>query len=320
MKVGKEEDGSIGAMIDMGSDLFVMHEHAVYAIRLADHIDPDRSNIAMPNTHQLLLNEGTLNPDVGRVFLTAHAMFKSAHLGHDFPEKKAYALAFDYLRDIMAMREQCKSLDTATENAMTEFGRVKEVDRNVRLPALGDVQARCDAFAQKVGHAIDGLKDLARLFYPKLSKKWTQDLERIALKNHGAEHALTQFTANAGPGIRFYRELRNMIEHPSEEAHIDVYDFQLTPQLELRPPWVHIVQVVKEPLQGTLTSLMSQITDELVSIAEGFIASLAAANAKPFSGFDLYVMRLPEDRRPSWNPHQGFSYGINFNGVIQPLG
>jgi hypothetical protein len=320
MKVGAAADGPIGAMIDMGSDLYVIHSDAIYAVRLADQIDPQRTNISVPNTHQLLVSVGGSSPDVGRVFLTAYTMFTSIHLGQDFPEKKARALAFDYLRDILAMRDQNKSLDTATQSAIEEFTQVKSEGRNVRIPALSNVQARCDAFAQKVGHAVDTLKDITHLLYPPLSKKWTQDLERTARERHGDENALTQFMIKAGPGIRFYRELRNMIEHPRDDARIDVYDFRLTPKLELLPPWVHIVQGGQDSLDGTLTSLMSQVIDELVAIAESFFASLAAANAKPFSGFGLYVMNIPEDRRPKWNPHQRLSYGINLNGTIQPLG
>ncbi len=46
----------------------------------------------MPNTQQRILSIGTRDPEVARIFLTAHAMFKSMHLGKDFPEGKAWSL------------------------------------------------------------------------------------------------------------------------------------------------------------------------------------------------------------------------------------
>lgn len=65
---------------------------------------------------------------------------------------------------------------------------------------------------------------------------------------------------------------------------------------------------------------MAEITEELLSTAEMFIALLCGANADSFAGFPLLVVELSESRRPDRNPHQRMSYGIVMNGVVQPLG
>jgi hypothetical protein len=117
---------------------------------------------------------GTHDPEVARIFLTPYAMFKSMYLGKDFPEGKAWSLAFGYLRDIAAMIKMHSALVVAIEQAVAGFNEVVAKDRGVALPSLGDAEERCDAFAQKVGHAIDTLKAIARLFYPKkLSRQWS---------------------------------------------------------------------------------------------------------------------------------------------------
>ena len=66
---------------------------------------PGRTNVTVPNTQQRLLSIGTHDPEVARIFLTAYTMFKSMHLGASFPEREAWSLAFEFLRDIVAMME-----------------------------------------------------------------------------------------------------------------------------------------------------------------------------------------------------------------------
>jgi hypothetical protein len=65
---------------------------------------------------------------------------------------------------------------------------------------------------------------------------------------------------------------------------------------------------------------MAQLTEELVSTGEMFMALLCGANAKAFAGFPLVVVEIPPNSRPEWNPHQRISWGIVMNGEAQPLG
>ena len=321
MQVGGPEDGGVSIIIDMGSALYVVKERAIYAVQLADQVDPERTNVAVPNTQQRILSMGTHDPEVARIFLTAYAMFKSMHLGKDFPEGKAWSLAFGYLRDIAAMMEMHSALVAAIEQAVAGFNDVVAKDRSVKLPSLGNAEERCDAFAQKVGHAIDTLKAIARLFYPKeLSRKWIDSLTSLAAQKHGEEEPLARFMRETRDTLLFMREMRNMIEHPQEDAYVKVHDFQLPPSMELVAPCVDIVRLGEVPVSKPLASLMAQVTEELVSIGEMFIALLCGANAKSFSGFPLVVMEVPPSRRPGWNPHQRISYGIVMNGEVQPLG
>jgi hypothetical protein len=91
MQIGGPADGAISVMIDMGMALYVVKEHAIYAVQLADQVDPGRTNVAVPDTQQRLLLIGTHDPEVARIFLTAYTMFKSMHLGASFPEGEAWS-------------------------------------------------------------------------------------------------------------------------------------------------------------------------------------------------------------------------------------
>lgn len=321
IQVGGPDDGAISMMIDMGNELYVVLEHAIYAVRLADQVDPERTNAAVPNTKQRILSLGAHDPEVARIFLTAHAMFKSVHLGMDFPESTARSLAFEYLRDIAAMMEMQSALESAIEKATTEVSDVVAKDRSLELPAVGDAEKRCDAFAQKIGHAIDTLEGIARLFYPhKLSKKWIDSLASLASAKYEGDGPLARFMSEKRDTLLFMRDTRNLIEHPKEDSHVRVHDFRLTPHMEVVAPRVDIVRPGRATVSQPLSLFMAKTTEELVSIGEMLIALLCGANAQSFSGFSLVVMEIPADRRPERNPHQRISYGIVMNGQVHPLG
>ncbi len=321
MRVGAPEDGAICEMISIGDQLHIVSEHAIFAVQLADEIDPVRTNAAVPNTNQKVLSYGAKDAAVGRILLTARAMFKASHLGREFPEQKALKLAFDLLRDVAAMLDMHVDLVKVVETATGEVDAQVNADRSLALPAVGDAKSRCDAFAQKVGHAIDTMKEIARLFYPgELNRKWIDSLIRVTAQKHGDDEPLSRFMVEVRDSLLFMRKIRNMVEHPKDDEHVIVHDFRQTPKMTIVSPHVEIVRHGESVSSQDLRTFMTEITEELLSIVEMFIALLCGANAEPFTGFPLLVVELPESRRPERNPHQRFSYGISMNGAIQPLG
>lgn len=322
MLVGGPEDGVICEMISIGDQLYIVCEHAIFAVQLADQIDPDRTNVAVPNTNQRVLSYGGKDPVVGRILLTARAMFAASHLGSDFPEQKALRLALDLLRDVAAMLDVRADLVAAIEKTTREVNAQISADRSFKLPAVGDLKSRCDGFAQKVGHAIDTMEEIARLFYPgELSrKKWIDSLVRLSAQKHGDDAPLSRFMIAVRGALLFMRDIRNMIEHPKDNTRVIVHDFRLTREMTLVSPQVEIIRAGDPASPHDLQTFMAEITEELLSTAEMFIALLCGANADSFAGFPLLVVELPESRRPDRNPHQRMSYGIVMNGVVQPLG
>jgi hypothetical protein len=71
MQIGSQEDGGVSMMIDMGSALYVVKERAIYVIQLADHVDPERTNVSVPNTPQRILSMGSHDPMVKPILLCA---------------------------------------------------------------------------------------------------------------------------------------------------------------------------------------------------------------------------------------------------------
>ena len=49
----------------------------------------------------------------------------------------------------------------------TEYDQSRITAHQITLPTMEDVELRVDGFAQKLGHAVNTLGDLVRLFYPE---------------------------------------------------------------------------------------------------------------------------------------------------------
>lgn len=321
MKVGADCDGPIGKMIDMQHSLYSVHEHAIFAMQLADQIDPKRTNAAVPNTQQKILSLGAKDPEVARTYLTAITLFKSMHLGTQFDESKAIQLAFEFLSIISAIVDMQKNLDMATKAAFDEFEGLPANDRSLRLPALGDASHRCYAFTQKIGHAVDTLEAIARLFYPgEITNKWVDSLVALLAQKYGEDGAFTRAMRERGVVLLRLRRLRNMVEHPKDGDRIGVYDFKLLPSMDLVMPSVEVQRPGEEPVTGSLVSLMDQVRNALVDEAEHLFSLLVAANIKSLSKLKVCLIELSKDQRPEWNPHQNLAYGIEINGQVVPLG
>ena len=320
MRVGAPEHGAICETITIGDELYIVLEHAILTVLLADQVDPARMNPAVPNANQKVLSYGAKDPAVGRILLTAHAMFKASQLGCQFPEQKALRLALDLLRDVVAMLDMHEDMAKVIETAAREVSAHADAHRCLALPAVGDAKNRCDAFAQKVGHAIDKMEQIAKLFYPDdLSTKWITSLTRVTAQKHGDGAPLHRFMVEVEDFLLFMNRFRNMIEHPKDGERVIVHDFKLTPEMTVVSPHIEIVRDGKTASQD-LRMFMTEIIKELLFTMEMFIVLLCGANAESFAGFPISVVELPESRRPERNPHQRFSYGINMNGQIQPLG
>ena len=62
IKVGDPNDMTpIGDMFATDDDLYVIKSKAIYSVKLADDIDPDRTNLNLPNLQKTVLNHGLEN-------------------------------------------------------------------------------------------------------------------------------------------------------------------------------------------------------------------------------------------------------------------
>jgi hypothetical protein len=316
---GDGDDSAVSEMISLGDTLYIVKGHSIHAVQLADQIDPDRTNIATPNTHQCVLTVGGADPIVARTLLTAHSLFKKAFLGDSFDEEKGLKLVLELLRSIVTMGDTLAALETAEAQARASFETRQRQRNGLRLPTIINIKARCEAFAQKAGHVINTLEEIAKLFYAEeLARKWIDSLAALTKKHYGKDSPFAEYMEGARPFLLFVLGMRNMIEHPAPERQIRVNDFRLLASGQIAPPAVEILQPGEEATTVTITLLMKQVIDNIVSVSELLMAHLCGARAESFAGIPVQVVELPVEQRS--NKNQRIYYGCYMGEQLCRIG
>src|SRR5258706_14381041 len=224
-----EGAGALTDMIPIGDTLFIVSERCVHAVKLADQIDPQRSNPNIPHTQQKVLPVGSTDLVVGQVLLTANTLFEPKFLGAEFNREEALKLALDLLKDLVAMIEISTRLLAAEQTSREAFEARGARGDALQLPSVDNVEARFDSYIQKAGHVVDTLEQIAELFYPtQITKKWVDSLLELVTARYGSDSPFAKFMRGARLALLYVREIRNMIEHPLADCRVEVRDFSIT--------------------------------------------------------------------------------------------
>jgi hypothetical protein len=316
---GDGDDSAVTNMIPIGDHMYIVKARGIYAVQMADQIDPRRTKIEIPNTEQRVIVFGSDHEIVARTLLTAHTMFRKTFLGPAFDRESGMELMLGILKDLLAMAEMWVGLEAAEAQALAARESDRTPGRTLRLPAIGNIEDRLDAFGQKAGHVIGALGAIAQLFYAgDLTHKWIDSLAALAARRYGDDDAFAVFMARVRPLLLFALDMRNMIEHPKPGKCIEAQDFRLHASGQLVPPSVRIVRPDQEPAQATVAALMAEITAELVAATELLVAYLCAVHARPPAGFPIQVLELPEAQRQI--KHLRFCYGSLDGERVIPVG
>lgn len=174
VEIGTKEDGKVLQLTTFKDRLIVVMEKAIYELMRADDIDPERTNIALPNTIQkLLINKGTESELVSETFLTADSLFKQEHFDSSIITDRALELSFDILKELTILEKEINEYFVEEKNVIEEFQNRKKGQTTFVIPSIINLETRCKTIFQKADHVEQILMEIITVFYPKcgLSKQ-----------------------------------------------------------------------------------------------------------------------------------------------------
>ena len=312
-----DDDSAILEMISTSERLLIVKEKGIYEVKLADRVDPERTNIATPNTVQKILPYGAGDAWIGAILLTAYHLLKGSSAQDKVDGDDAFALVLEIVKDISGAHQLHDSYAKAEADATANLDPKIRPDRSILVPAVGNVETRCNEFLQRGDHALRELFRLVRMFYSDVgSGGW----ESLKTKIDGEPKDIDnfpQFLAEVLPFLQLIRNARNCVEHPRPEQRLSVTDFALDPNNALLPPMIEVIHP-KTPLEKVpVGAFFSQALQNLVRIVELMIVFLCARNVKSFGGIPIQVMEIPPERRRS--PHVRYGYGALLGGQLVPF-
>ena len=304
-------------MISLDDRLLVVKGKGIYEIKLADQVDPERTNIGVPNTIQRILPYGAQDSWIGAVVLTANHLLQSPCLPNDINGAEAFAVVLEIAEDIagahVLVEEYCDAENVATRSLDPKIRK----DRSVILPALGNIETRCNEFLQRSDHALRALFRLVQMFYSDVgSGGWESLRTKIEGEPKDVDN-FTQFLDERVPFLQLIRNARNCVEHPRPEQRLVTVDFSLDARNVLLPPTIEIIHPRTSLSRVSVNDFFAQTLMNLVRVVELMLVFLCARHVSTIGSFPVQVVEFPQERRRS--PHVRYGYGVKIGDEIVPM-
>lgn len=307
MELGTPEEGGITEMIPLADKLIVIKEYAIYAVQLADEIDPGRTNIEIPNVQQKIASEGSQSDLVCRVLLTGGELLNESYLDPRVDCKRGLLICVQILTELVAMKELAAALQQAQEQAVKAMQ--KKPDGSLLLPAIPDVLVRAKTFIQRAEHVAQSLYILCVLFYGEELKKkgkWFDGLTALLHEKYGEADDFSRFSVQVAQCCKFLRNTRNCVEHASTSQFIDVRDFDLLPSREIMPPSIKVVHGETPQPIIPVDNFMEQVAQSVLNLTEQLIAFLCSKHVQNIGGLTVQIGEVPEDQRGNKKIRYGY--------------
>ena len=304
-------------MISIDDRLLVVKGKGIYEIKLADQVDPERTNIGVPNTIQRILPYGAEHSWIGAVVLTANELLQSPCLPSDINGAEAFAVVLEIAGDIAGAHESvvkyCDAENVATRSLDSKIRK----DRSVIVPAVGNIETRCNEFLQRSDHALRELFRLVQMFYSDVgSGGWVGLKKKIDGESKDIDN-FSQFLDETVPFLQLIRNARNCVEHPRAERRLVTVDFSVDARNVLLPPTVEIIHPRTPLPRVSVNAFFTQTLENLVRVVELMMVFLCARHVSTVGSFPVQVVEFPQERRRS--PHVRYGYGMIIGDEIVPM-
>jgi len=295
MQVGDESDGAILSMVSVADkDLYLIKEKSIYRVFLADEIDPERTNAAVPNGNQRIAAAGASSKIVCRSFLTANALMNVNLFDKSIERKPIMDLALLVMNELLAAEKLQNEYLSVEAPALKNVKPIK--DRAIAIPSVDSLSEQVKSYIQKIEHASQAIYRFTKLFYDHDSKFFNGFAERVELE-YGSEDEFTKFAVRLAALMLLVRNMRSCIEHPADGQKLEIKNFSLDAKNALSNPSIAIVHRDTPQPEMSLNKFFQQLLDGILNCYEVLMFHLASKHTAPFGKFEIAVGLIPAGSR-----------------------
>ncbi|MGV1768014.1 hypothetical protein [Rhizobium rhizogenes] len=316
--INNPDDGTpIREMFTLGERLLLITDKCIYALQMADQIDPERTNTALPpNVQQKLFDHGIQSELLCRSLLHAKVLFRKEFQTIDI--EHAMQLAFDAFSDMVEMEDLANVFLAIQDKAIAKARSLESNDSSMTLPAVGNVRAHCKSYMQKADHVAVALISITRLFLPELKgKSWT-DLLKLVKDRYGEADNFYKTAESIVPFLQLVRNGRDCLEHANARGAV-VRDFELQPDGHIALPTIEIDFRGSKQERCQVGLFMNDMLISMQAAFEMLTLHCCAKGIQPFAGMPMTIGLLNENYQKAW--HVRFAYGAYYaDGKFVPCG
>ena len=313
MAVGLKEEGNITEVLKFGDDrLLMLKAKAAYEIRMADSIDPDRTNPGIPNSQQRILSAGTDSSIVQDVLLNAKRLlredaFQNIQIG------TAMEAALMATQEMLAMERLVVRLKGDYDEVVARYASVK-LANGFMIPSIDDYSQTVKNYFNRADHVLQHLHRISRLFFKDFGGP-----EAFYKRERQAAHFDSDYKPmfeKLVPAWMFVRESRNALEHPSMHKRLILRDFALEPDGTIYPPSIELVHPRFPQPRVLAIDLMDTTVETLRTLFPHWLAYLCSRKAS----FENWSFKIVSHKEQKVGPNDlGLAYALNVNGAWLPL-
>lgn len=291
------EGGNIVTMVKVGERLMLVAQRGVYAVQMADQIDPGRTDIHLPNViQQQVLQYGTEMPFVARTLATAKELFNAAYLGTEFPQEHATSLAFEAAQEYATVQGVLDTLRADQEDALQKLEGLP-LTAAIQLPTIRHLSGHAGSVVEHLRRAHLKLTTIANLFYPKArpNDPWHLSVAAGLAGRFATDKQSEEFFAEIVRQIETVSNYRNAHIHPDGGKSLTVHDFELSPGPTISIPSIEIAHPKSALGRMGIVTFVEHMIDACSGAFDGLCAILCDANVKIFGPLVAQVVyRAPE--------------------------
>ncbi len=310
-EIGDDGEGGIYDMISMNGDLLCVTKNNIHSIRLADSVDPKRTNPAIPDMQQKVLPYGPGTPFVGRTFLQAKVLFENHCLVESVDCSKGIHTGLYFLKEIVSLHESTNAYVSEENEKNKTFEGKMDKDGSLRLPSMDSHEQRAKQFVINADHASRHLMEIAQLFYSDIqNKNWCRQLNDKMTSDKKAASVGTDFVESMCKWTWLMRNLRNAVEHPEPDDKVEIQNYRLTETGKVLPPTILYAHNLTPLTEMRMSQFMIDTIENLLTCFEVQMAYLCNMHTKTFAGDMRSVIEIPIENRSPNREHVRFGYHI----------
>lgn len=297
-QVGDNLDGAIVEMTEVNGRLFVIKERSIYEMITADDIDPERTNISIPNyIPKLVIDLGSESEMVSRTFLTAKNLFKTEYIETIIDFGKVQKLSVEIVQELSILDKEIREYLEQEKIEISHFEERQKQEKPISLPSIINLESTCKTIFQKADHVEQVLMEIIVEFYPNegLTKQSHFPIFYDVLqKLYGTEDNFSDFVMSTLNIMKIIRELRNGLDHRLKTT--DVRNFEFLPSSEILLPTIELDSRNAKMKKSFLSQILPILEKNLISIIEVTFTYLTEKHLKK-NIFGYQVREIPIEKR-----------------------
>jgi hypothetical protein len=306
-EIGTPEDGAILEMVNIGEKLLVIKERAIYEYILADSIDPERTNINLPNSIQkIVMNQGAESQLVSKSFLTAKSLFQSNFLEDSININKLINLSVEITQELIELESELNDFIKQEKTVSEEYETRKKERKSFAIPSVLNLETQCKTIFQKADHIEQILMETIIVFFSndglKKQSHFPKFYEIIKIK-YGENDSFCNFINNSLYFMKLVRELRNALDHRLE--YVSVKNFELKSDSNIISPTIELNHKEVKLERLSLSYFLPIVLDNMLLITELVYVYLAEKFLKK-NALAYQIKEIPLEKRRY--KHMRFSF------------